>query len=50
MAALQSLETEQEDWLAVREALGSLERGEAGVSLEEAFGQVSHKYSISADT
>ena len=49
LAARQSLEIVQDDWAAVREALGSLERGEKGLSLEEAFEAVRRKHSIPAD-
>lgn len=49
LAALHSLETEQEDWAAVREALDSLERGEQGLSLQEAFEAIRRKHSIPAD-
>lgn len=49
LAALQSLEVEQEDWAAVSEALESLERGEQGMSLEEAFEAVRRKHGLPAD-
>ena len=49
LAALQSLETELEDWAAVSEALDSLEQGEQGLSLEEAFEEIRRKHSIPAD-
>jgi putative addiction module CopG family antidote len=49
LAALRSLEGEQEDWAAVSEALDSLERGEPGLSLEEAFESVRRKHGIPAD-
>lgn len=49
LAALQSLEGEQEDWAAVSEALESLEHGEQGLSLGEAFESVRRKHGIPAD-
>ncbi|MFM7925020.1 MAG: hypothetical protein ACKPJJ_32740 [Planctomycetaceae bacterium] len=50
MAALQTLETESEDWLAVREALDSLEAGDLGMSLQEAFEEVRKRHSIESQT
>ncbi len=49
LAALRSLDAEQEDWAAVSEALNSLEQGEPGLSLEEAFEAVRRKHGIPAD-
>ena len=49
LAALKSLEAEQEDWAAVSEALESLEQGEQGLSLEEAFELVRQKHGIPTD-
>ena len=46
MAALQTLETESEDWLAVREALDSLEAGDRGMSLQDAFDEVRKRHSM----
>ena len=46
LAALQTLETESEDWLAVREALDSLEAGDQGMSLQDAFDEVRKRHSI----
>lgn len=46
LAALQTLETESEDWLAVREALDSLEAGDRGMSLQDAFDEVRKRHSI----
>jgi Arc/MetJ-type ribon-helix-helix transcriptional regulator len=50
LAALQTLETESEDWLAVREALDSLEAGDRGMSLQDAFDQVRKRHSIAGQT
>ena len=50
LAALQTLETESEDWLAVREALDSLEAGDRGMSLQEAIDEVRKRHSISRQT
>ncbi|MFM8475840.1 MAG: type II toxin-antitoxin system ParD family antitoxin [Planctomycetaceae bacterium] len=46
LAALQTLETESEDWLSVREALDSLEAGDQGMSLQDAFDEVRKRHSI----
>ena len=45
LAALQTLETESEDWIAVREALDSLEAGDRGMSLQDAFDEVRKRHS-----
>ena len=37
LSALRALEDEQADWAAIEESLSTLERGEQGVSLDEAF-------------
>ncbi|MFM7837882.1 MAG: type II toxin-antitoxin system ParD family antitoxin [Planctomycetaceae bacterium] len=50
LAALQTLETESEDWLAVREALDSLEAGDQGMSLQDAFDEVRKRHSIAGQT
>ncbi|MFM7166104.1 MAG: type II toxin-antitoxin system ParD family antitoxin [Planctomycetaceae bacterium] len=50
LAALQTLETESEDWLAVREALDSLEAGDQGLSLQDAFDEVRKRHSIAGQT
>lgn len=50
LAALQTLETESEDWLGVREALDSLEAGDRGMSLQEAFDEVRKRHSIAGQT
>ena len=47
--ALQSLESEQRDWRAVEESLSTLERGEQGVSLNEAFAAIRSKYNVPQD-
>ena len=46
LAALQTLEAESEDWVAVREALDSLETGDRGMSLQDAFDEVRKRHSI----
>jgi Arc/MetJ-type ribon-helix-helix transcriptional regulator len=50
LAALQTLQTESEDWLAVREALDSLEAGDQGMSLQDAFDEVRRRHSIAGQT
>ena len=50
LAALQTLQTESEDWLAVREALDSLEAGDQGMSLQDAFDEVRKRHSIAGQT
>jgi Arc/MetJ-type ribon-helix-helix transcriptional regulator len=50
LAALQTLETESEDWLAVREALDSLEAGDQRMSLQDAFDKVRKRHSIACQT
>jgi len=47
--ALRALETEKEEWLATKEGLDSLDQGEQGVSLQEAFDSVRAKHNISPD-
>ena len=37
IAALESLEPQNTDWEAVKESLDTLDAGEAGVSIDEAF-------------
>jgi Arc/MetJ-type ribon-helix-helix transcriptional regulator len=50
LAALQTLETESEDRIAVREALDSLEAGDRGMSLQDAFDEVRKHHSIAGQT
>ena len=42
-------QAEQEDWAAVSEALDTLEQGEQGLSLEEAFEAVRRNHGIPTD-
>ena len=49
LAALKSLEAEQEDWAAVSEALDTLEQGEQGLSLDEAPEAVRRNYGTPTD-
>ena len=49
LCALRSLESEQEEWLAIKEGLDTLDRGEEGISLNEAFEAVRAKYDIARD-
>ena len=49
LAALQSLETVQDDWSAVRKAIAGLDQGEKGLSLEQAFAAVRRKHGIPAE-
>ena len=46
LTALRTLEVEQSDWAAVEESLKSLDNGEQGVSLEEAFAVVRQRHNI----
>ena len=39
-AALQRLDEESDDWAAIKEAIDSLDAGEPGLSLMEAFNEV----------
>ena len=47
--ALRSLESEQQEWLAIKESLDTLDQGEQGVSLDEAFESVRTKHNIPQD-
>jgi putative addiction module CopG family antidote len=42
--ALQSLDAEEEEIRAIQEALDSLDRGEQGVSLDEAFEKLRNRH------
>jgi putative addiction module CopG family antidote len=42
--ALRALSEEEEDWLAVRDALAELEAGDPGVPLDEAVEMLRRKY------
>lgn len=44
--ALESLEDSAEELRAIEDALTSLEQGDAGVSVEEAFGRLRKKHDI----
>jgi Arc/MetJ-type ribon-helix-helix transcriptional regulator len=44
LSALQLLEDNEEDLLAIQEGIDSLERGEEGVSLDDAFQKLYDKY------
>ncbi len=50
LAALQTLDADTEDWLAVREALESQEAGDQGLSLQDAFEEVRKRHSIAGQT
>lgn len=50
LAALQTMETESEDWQAVREALDCLDEGDRGMSLQEAFDEIRKRHSIAGQT
>ena len=45
-AALQRLDEESDDWAAVKEAIDSLDSGESGLSLTEAFNEVRKRNAI----
>jgi Arc/MetJ-type ribon-helix-helix transcriptional regulator len=49
LAALRTLEDEQADWAAVEESLNTLDRGEQGHSLEDAFEIVRRRHNIPQD-
>ncbi len=49
LAALRTLEDKQADWAAVEESLNTLDRGEQGHSLEDAFGIVRRRHNIPQD-
>jgi Arc/MetJ-type ribon-helix-helix transcriptional regulator len=44
--ALESLNAEQQELRAIQEGLDSLDRGEQGVSLDEAFEKLRNRHSI----
>lgn len=46
LAALESLDADNEDWSAVKEALDTLDAGEQGVSLEEAIAEVRRRNNV----
>jgi hypothetical protein len=46
LAALQTPKTESEDWLAICEALDSLEAGDQGMSLQDAFDEIRKRHSV----
>ncbi|MEJ7594340.1 MAG: type II toxin-antitoxin system ParD family antitoxin [Planctomycetaceae bacterium] len=45
-AALQRLDEESDDWAAIKEAIDSLDAGEPGLSLTEAFEEVRRRNKI----
>ena len=45
-AALQRLDEESDDWAAIKEAIDSLDAGEPGLSLMEAFNKVRKRNAI----
>ena len=47
--AVRSFESQQEDWMAIQRSLDSLDSGEQGLSLEEAFDVVRQRHNIPAD-
>lgn len=49
LAALQSLQATSDDRAAVREALDTLDAGEQGVSLQEAFDEVRRRNNVTSD-
>jgi Arc/MetJ-type ribon-helix-helix transcriptional regulator len=49
LTALRTLEVEQSDWAAIEESLKSLDYGDQGVSLEEAFAVVRQRHNIPQD-
>ncbi len=49
LLALRTLEEKEADWIAVEESLSTLDQGEQGVSLQEAFDTVRHRHNIPQD-
>ena len=49
LAALESLDAGASDWAAVKESLDTLEAGDNGVSLQEAFEEVRRRHGITVD-
>ena len=49
LAALRTLKVKQTDWAAIEESLMSLDYGEQGVSLDEAFAAVRQRQNIPQD-
>jgi hypothetical protein len=49
LAALQALENGQADWAAVEESLKTLDEGDQGHSLEDAFDIVRRRHNIPQD-
>ena len=48
LAALQSLDSQSEDWAAVNEALQTLESGDPGLSLDEAVQEVRRRNNVTS--
>ena len=48
LAALQSLDSQSEDWAAVNEALQTLEAGDPGLSLDEAVQEVRRRNNVAS--
>ena len=49
MVALRTLEEEQADWAAVEESLKTLDEGEQGLPLDEAFDAIRQRHNITQD-
>ena len=49
MVALRTLEEEQADWAAVEESLKTLDEGEQGLPLDEAFDAIRQRHNIPQD-
>ncbi len=48
LAALQSLDSQNEEWTAVNEALQTLEAGDPGLSLDEAVQEVRRRNNVTS--
>lgn len=49
LLAVRSFEAQQEDWTAIQQSLNSLDAGEQGLSLDEAFDVVRQRHNIPTD-
>jgi len=49
LLAVRSFEAQQEDWAAIQQSLNSLDAGEQGLSLDEAFDVVRQRHNIPTD-
>ena len=47
--AMRSLESQRDDWAAIEESLTTLEQGDQGVSLDEAFDTIRKRHNIPQD-